>query len=120
MKAGQIHSVKTVRRAALVRELMLSAGAVVALCGAGQAHAQIADAPPADDDAAAPGDEIVVTGYRQSIEKSLEQQRESHSLIEFITDVVFVKFTDKYVANALQSISGVNLTAVGGRRKRDV
>src|SRR3546814_4232134 len=106
MKAGQIHSVKTVRRAALVRELMLSAGAVVALCGAGQAHAQTADAPPADDAAAAPGDAIVVTGYRQSIEKSLEQKRESNSLIEVITAEDIGKFPDKNVADALQRVPG--------------
>ena len=42
-------------------------------------------APPADDAAAAPGDAIVVTGYRQSIEQSLEQKREANSLIEVIT-----------------------------------
>src|SRR3546814_10604059 len=66
---------------------MLSAGAVVALCGAGQAHAQTADAPPADDAATAPGDAIVVTGYRQSIEKSLEQKRESNRTEEHTSEL---------------------------------
>src|SRR3546814_10396558 len=104
MKAGQIHSAKAARRERLVRELMLSAGAMVALCSAGQAHAQAApEAPPADDAAAAPGDAIVVTGYRQSIEKSLEQNREANSLIEVITAEDIGKFPAKNVADALRS-----------------
>src|SRR3546814_9269413 len=55
------------RRAALVRDLMLTAGAVVGLCGAGQAYAQTAQPQTGH---AAPGadDSIVVTGYRESIE----------------------------------------------------
>src|SRR3546814_9409629 len=98
---------------------MLSAGAVVALCGAGQAHAQTADAPPADDAAAAPGDAIVVTGYRQSIEKSLEQKRESNSLIEVITAEDIGKFPDKNVADALQRVPGVIITRDGGERSEE-
>src|SRR3546814_20258958 len=74
---------------------------MVALCSAGQAHAQAApEAPQADDAAAAPGDAIVVTGYRQSIEKSLEQKREANSLIEVITAGDIGKFPDKNVADA--------------------
>src|SRR3546814_17882430 len=102
MKAGQIHSAKAARRERLVRELMLSAGAMVALCSAGQAHAQAApEAPPADDAAAAPGDAIVVTGYRQSIEKSLEQKREANSLIAVITAKDIGKFPIKNDADEI-------------------
>src|SRR3546814_446810 len=119
MKAGQIHSAKAARRERLVRELMLSAGAMVALCSAGQAHAQAApEAPPADDAAAAPGDAIVVTGYRQSIEKSLEQKREANSLIEVITAEDIGKFPDKNVADALQRVPGVIITRDGGEGSR--
>src|SRR3546814_15051171 len=88
---------------------------MVALCSAGQAHAQAApEAPPADDAAAAPGDAIVVTGYRQSIEKSLEQKREANSLIEVITAEDIGKFPDKNVADALQRVPGVIITRDGG------
>ena len=120
MKAGQIHISKAARRERLVRELMLSAGAMVALCGAGQAHAQAAPEapPPADDAAEAPGDAIVVTGYRQSIEQSLEQKREANSLIEVITAEDIGKFPDKNVADALQRVPGVIITRDGGEGSR--
>jgi len=120
MKAGQIHSAKMNRRARLVRELMLGAGALVALGSAGQAWAQAAPAaqPPADDAAEAPGDAIVVTGYRKSIEQSLEQKREANSLIEVITAEDIGKFPDKNVADALQRVPGVIITRDGGEGSR--
>jgi iron complex outermembrane receptor protein len=123
MKAGQIHSAKAARRAALVRELMLGAGTLAALCSAGQAYAQAAPAPapqpPADEAAeAAPGDAIVVTGYRKSIEQSLEQKREANSLIEVITAEDIGKFPDKNVADALQRVPGVIITRDGGEGSR--
>ncbi len=123
MKAGQIHSAKASRRAALVRELMLGAGTLAALCSAGQAYAQAAPAqtpqPPADEAAeAAPGDAIVVTGYRKSIEQSLEQKREANSLIEVITAEDIGKFPDKNVADALQRVPGVIITRDGGEGSR--
>src|SRR3546814_19334994 len=49
------------RRAALVRDLMLTAGAVVGLCGAGQAYAQTAQ-PPTGTAAQGADDSTVVTG----------------------------------------------------------
>ncbi|MGH6696586.1 TonB-dependent receptor [Sphingopyxis sp.] len=121
MKAGQIHSAKASRRERLVRELMLSAGTLAALCSAGQAHAQAAPTPqpPADETAeAAPGDAIVVTGYRKSIEQSLEQKREANALIEVITAEDIGKFPDKNVADALQRVPGVIITRDGGEGSR--
>lgn len=122
MKAGQIHSAKATRRERLLRELMLSAGALVALGSAGQAYAQAAPAaqpqPQADDTAEAPGDAIVVTGYRKSIEQSLEQKREANSLIEVITAEDIGKFPDKNVADALQRVPGVIITRDGGEGSR--
>jgi iron complex outermembrane receptor protein len=120
MKAGQIHSAKAARRSALVRELMLSAGTLAALCSAGQAYAQAAPAPqpPADETAEAPGDAIVVTGYRKSIEQSLEQKREANSLIEVITAEDIGKFPDKNVADAQQRVPGVIITRDGGEGSR--
>src|SRR3546814_5476931 len=71
------------RRAALVRDLMLTAGAVVGLCGAGQAYAQTAQ--PQTGQAEQGADElIVVTGYRESIERRLEQKRTAHHYIDVI------------------------------------
>ncbi len=122
MKAGQIHSAKATRRERLLRELMLSAGALAALGSAGQAYAQAAPAAqpqaPADDTAEAPGDAIVVTGYRKSIEQSLEQKRDANSLIEVITAEDIGKFPDKNVADALQRVPGVIITRDGGEGSR--
>src|SRR3546814_16517048 len=99
MKAGQIHSAKAARRKRLVRELMLSAGAMVALCSAGQAHAQDApEAPRADDAAAAPGEASVRTGYRQATEKSREQKREAKSVNSGITAAEHGQFPSKNAA----------------------
>ncbi|MBR2175151.1 MAG: TonB-dependent receptor [Sphingopyxis sp.] len=102
---------------------MLGAGTLAALCSAGQAYAQAAPAPapqPPTDEAAeaAPGDAIVVTGYRKSIEQSLEQKREANSLIEVITAEDIGKFPDKNVADALQRVPGVIITRDGGEGSR--
>lgn len=118
-KAGQIHSARVRGRERLLRELMLSAGALAALGSAGQAYAQAAPAAqPADEAAEAPGDAIVVTGYRQSIEQSLEQKRDANSLIEVITAEDIGKFPDKNVADALQRVPGVIITRDGGEGSR--
>ncbi|WP_317152561.1 TonB-dependent receptor [Sphingopyxis indica] len=123
MGAGQFHSSKGRSREQLVRDLMLTAGAVAGLCAV-PAQAQTADNAQVDaqvqsDDAAgAPGDAIVVTGYRESIEKSLEQKRDSNALIEVITAEDIGKFPDKNVADALQRVPGVIITRDGGEGSR--
>src|SRR3546814_455010 len=103
--------------------LMLTAGAVAGLCAV-PAQAQTADGAQVDaqvqsnDAAGAPGDAIVVTGYRESIEKSLEQKRDSNALIEVITAEDIGKFPDKNVADALQRVPGVIITRDGGEGSR--
>ncbi|WNO52903.1 TonB-dependent receptor [Stakelama saccharophila] len=132
-RAGQFHLSTLSGRERLVRNLMLTASAVVGF--AGVAHAQDAAAtnaqdqqvpaqdapsnqPPAGQAAAPTGSEIVVTGYRQSIEESLTQKREANAFIDVITAEDVGKFPDKNVADSLQRVPGVVITRDGGEGSR--
>lgn len=110
-------------RARTMRRLMLTASAVVGL--AGVAHAQDASGaapqttagnPAAADDQGA-GD-IVVTGYRQSIEASLAQKRNANAFVDVITAEDVGKFPDKNVADSLQRVPGVIIDRDGGEGSR--
>ncbi|HVJ00080.1 MAG TPA: TonB-dependent receptor [Sphingomonas sp.] len=106
-------------REQLVRNLMLSAGAVVGLCGAGQASAQAsADAPAQASEAPQNSDSIVVTGYRESIEKSLQQKRNANAFVDVITAEDVGKFPDKNVADSLQRVPGIIIERSGGEGSR--
>ena len=61
---------------------------------------------------------IVVTGYRQSIEESLEQKRQANAFVDVITAQDIGKFPDKNVADALQRMPGVVITRDGGEGSR--
>lgn len=60
---------------------------------------------------------VVVTGYRASIEKSLEQKRNANALLEVVTAEDVGKFPDKNVADALQRVPGVIVSRSGGEGK---
>ncbi|RZL72895.1 MAG: TonB-dependent receptor, partial [Sphingomonas sp.] len=62
--------------------------------------------------------DIVVTGYRRSIEKSLTQKREANAFVDVITAEDVGKFPDKNVADALQRVPGVVITRDGGEGSR--
>jgi len=62
-------------------------------------------------------DKVTVTGYRYSIEKSLDQKREANAVVEVITAEDVSKFPDKNVADALQRVPGVVITRSGGEGK---
>ncbi|MCC4251270.1 MAG: TonB-dependent receptor [Pseudomonadota bacterium] len=106
-------------RRRMLRGLMLSASLV-----GGIAAAQAQDAAPAvqqpagaDPGSAAPAD-IVVTGYRQSIEQSLRQKREANAFVDVITAEDIGKFPDKNVADSLQRVPGVIIERDGGEGSR--
>jgi TonB-dependent receptor len=112
----------------LSKALLLTSSALVAL-GAPisaayaqdtQAAAQQPDQPQPDaqQQEASEGDEtIVVTGYRQSINKSLRQKRDANAVVEVITAEDISKFPDKNVADALQRVPGVVISRDGGEGK---
>jgi TonB-dependent receptor len=90
-----------------------------ALLAVANAHAQTADAASQADqpaNAQAP-EKVVVTGYRYSIEKSLDQKRDANSIVEVITAEDIGKFPDKNVADALQRVPGVIIDRSGGEGK---
>ncbi|MBW4331955.1 TonB-dependent receptor [Stakelama sp. CBK3Z-3] len=118
---------------------MLSAGMVVGLSGTARAQdsdgaaqaatpAQSTPTPPQTGAAqstapqsASPADQagdIVVTGYRQSIEASLEQKRNANAFVDVITAEDVGKFPDKNVADSLQRVPGVIIDRDGGEGSR--
>jgi len=62
-------------------------------------------------------DAVQVTGYRYSIEKSLDQKRNANAIVEVVTAEDVGKFPDKNVADALQRVPGVIVTRSGGEGK---
>ncbi len=64
------------------------------------------------------GNDIVVTGYRRSIEESLTQKREANSFVDVITAEDVGKFPDKNVADSLQRVPGVIISRDGGEGSR--
>ncbi|NIA57673.1 TonB-dependent receptor [Massilia sp. TW-1] len=99
------------------RATPIAIAVATALLTVAHAHAQDA-APQADKSAgAAAPEQVVVTGYRYSIEKSLDQKREANSIVEVITAEDIGKFPDKNVADALQRVPGVIIDRSGGEGK---
>jgi outer membrane receptor for ferrienterochelin and colicin len=128
-------------RGRLLRELLASASIVVALGGvahaqqgpdaaaaaaaqqdAAQAQQDAAqaqkNAAQAQQDEAAQAGDIIVTGYRESIEQSLAQKRNANAFVDVITAEDVGKFPDKNVADSLQRVPGVIIDRDGGEGSR--
>jgi iron complex outermembrane receptor protein len=58
-------------------------------------------------------EEIVVTGYRKSVEASLEAKRDATGLVDVITADDIGKMPDKNVADSLARVPGVTTSAAG-------
>ncbi|MBQ5965426.1 TonB-dependent receptor [Massilia sp. ZL223] len=103
----------------VVRTTPIATAVALALLSMSAAHAQTA---PAGEQAGQTADagqpaQVVVTGYRYAIEKSLDQKRNANSIVEVITAEDVGKFPDKNVADALQRVPGVVVTRSGGEGK---
>ena len=81
--------------------LMLGSTALFAL-GTGSAQAQVT--PPA---AAPDNDEIVVTGFRASLESALNAKRADTGIVDVIKADDIAKFPDTNLAESLQRIPGI-------------
>ncbi|CAM2802871.1 colicin I receptor precursor [Janthinobacterium sp. MP5059B] len=94
----------------------IAAAVAMLMAGASfSAHAQ--EAVAAKPAAAAEVDEgqtVVVTGIRASLQQSLNQKRNSDSLVEVITAEDVGKMPDKNIADSLQRVPGVSVAAAGG------
>lgn len=95
----------------ILRPTPIATAVSVALLTLSHAQAQTA---PADGSEA---QTVVVTGYRYSIEKSLDQKRNANAIVEVITAEDVGKFPDKNVADALQRVPGVIVDRSGGEGK---
>ncbi|MFV0623459.1 TonB-dependent receptor [Sphingomonas sp. ac-8] len=73
------------------------------------AHAQIASPPPPDE-----GEDIVVSGVRQSLENAARAKRDAPQVLDAISAEDIGKFPDKNIGEALQRVTGVQLTRTGG------
>ena len=66
---------------------------------------------------AAPSDqglqEVVVTGIRYSLEKSLETKRNADSVIDVVTAEDIGKMPDKNIADSLQRVPGITISSAG-------
>ncbi|WP_252181113.1 TonB-dependent receptor plug domain-containing protein, partial [Azospirillum sp. B4] len=134
MSRARRHTLSTcVSRAALL--LALTAGGQAARAAdqaADQPVAPVADQAPADpaaqaaapaQGAVAPGggdslDEIVVTGFRRSLNVALQAKRESSGVVDSIVAEDIAKFPDKNLAESLQRIPGIAITRDAGEGRQ--
>jgi len=91
-----------------VRSLVLSCSSLAALALAAPAAAQSAPASPAPTAAAAP--DIIVTGFRQSLQNAARMKENSAQIQDSIVAEDIGKLPDTNIAETLQRIPGVQIT----------
>ncbi len=72
--------------------------------------------PPATTPSGAPvpRETVTVTGYRFSLERSLEAKRNADSVVEVVTADDIGKLPDKNIADAVQRVPGVTISSAAG------
>jgi outer membrane receptor for ferrienterochelin and colicin len=107
------------------RSRLLSAAAtgLVGIICSGAAGAQVpAAADPADQtaqpvepsDDAQTDEDIVVTGFRGSLQRTLELKRNSNAVVDSIVAEDIAKFADNNLAESIQRVAAVTITRDGG------
>lgn len=97
----------------LRKAALMATGCATALAISISAHAQSAGAPENSSDA--PADEIVVSGIRASIDNALEAKRNDTRVSDGISAEDLGKFPSENITEAIQRISGVQMSNVNGR-----
>ena len=98
------------------KRLALSAASTLALIAyaAQPAWAQEAPAPgpaaPAADETPTDPSDVVVTGFRQSLQKAQKRKRDADTVVDVITAEDIGALPDRSVAEALQRVPGVNIS----------
>lgn len=93
----------------------VSGGALaLTLMMAGGAMAQTAPAAQAADPAEAVVEEVVVTGFRKSLDAALNVKRDSVSSVDVIVAEDIAKFPDQNLAESLQRVPGISIVRDGG------
>jgi iron complex outermembrane receptor protein len=91
--------------------------ATTAQAGAPPSAAQTAPAPKkstADDDKGSGLEEVVVTGIRASLQSSLEVKRDALQVVDAISAEDIGQFPDKNLGEALQRVTGVQISRQDG------
>ena len=88
---------------------MLSLLAGTSLAGAIPAIAQVPSAPAAAPQTEPSVEEIVVTGTRASLQRSLDIKRETIGVVDSISAEDIGKLPDQNVAESLQRVPGVSI-----------
>ncbi len=83
-------------------------------CGASLAALAVAPVHAQDADPAASEDEIIVTGFRASLDKALDQKRDSIAAVDVIVAEDIAKFPDQNLAESLQRIPGISIQRDAG------
>jgi TonB-dependent receptor len=109
IREGRLRLINTARRSQL--RMGASAIALLALAVAAPALAQEAAPVPQDDTAV---DEIVVTGIRASLASAQSIKQNSEQFVDSITAVDIGRLPDVNVAEALQRVSGIQITRTYG------
>ncbi|HEX8302646.1 TonB-dependent receptor [Sphingomonas sp.] len=100
------------RSRGLLRPSILAIATVMTVATMSPAYAQ--DAPAADTQAEADGEDIVVTGYRASLESAIAAKRSSNNIVDVIKADDMASFPDANLAESIQRIPGVSITRDGG------
>ncbi len=116
-------NLSTTKRNRRLVHLLGAASASVLLATPWSAHAQTEPAPgeaavqpPEAGSSAAPADdeEIVVTGFRASLNAALNVKRDSVSSVDAIVAEDIAQFPDQNIAESLQRIPGISIQRDGG------
>ncbi|PNU03721.1 TonB-dependent receptor [Novosphingobium guangzhouense] len=74
----------------------------------------VAAPAPAPADEAASANDIIVTGFRQSLQAALNVKRDSISAVDAVVAEDMAKFPDQNLAESLQRIPGISIQKDGG------
>ena len=92
---------------------LMSSAACLAVLAQAPAHAQAQTAGQGDT-SQEDGEEIIVSGIRDSLRKAAQVKRDADQVIDVITAEDVGKLPDDNVAEALQRVTGVQITRVFG------
>lgn len=90
------------------------AALVTGFLAAPPAAAQTTPTPPPPAEEGAGLEEIIVTGFRRSLEAALDQKRDAVGSVDVIVAEDIAKFPDQNLAESLQRIPGISIQRDGG------
>jgi iron complex outermembrane recepter protein len=90
--------------------------AAVVVCAWPLPHA-FAQSATAQSTAGTQVEEVIVTGYRASLEDALEEKRRQNGVVDVIKAEDLADFPDTNLAESIQRVPGVSISRVGGEGK---